>query len=581
VIHVSLGEGHLVARVDLATEATLVSQVPGARYQRKGDWWKVPLTLTAWVQLDAIAGDGVSWVADVALSPALDALRHAERRAWDAKQTAIGGDPDAPEGLFPHQAQGLRYLRAVNRAVLADEPGVGKTAQAAAALVAPALVVCPPSLTGVWADELAKWRPELTASVVTGAAAKRRQIVATRPDVLIVSFPLVWRHSRLAGFGSNKLARCATCDPKAEDPVEEAKCEHHPRELNETPFATVIVDEAQNVLSTSAKQTRATWAVADAAERVYALTGTPVRNRPTDLWALMRLVHPGEWPVRSKYTDRYCTLRHNAWGGVVDEGFQPETKAELDRLIAPRFLRRTKAEVLPHLPPKTYSERRLDMEPKQAKAYKQMRDTMLHELDDGSLLVAPNPMLKVMRLLQFAAATPVSFEDEAVELGMPSCKVAAMLDLADERQGQPTVAFSVSKKVSRLTGGALGKAGYRVDYLDGDVAPGPARAAVVERFQSGALDWVLCTYAVGGEGLTLHRADTLVRVQRPWSVVQDKQAEDRIHRIGQEAASCHYIDLVTKGTNESRVIKALTEKSALVGAVCRDEERIREYLEAA
>jgi SNF2 family DNA or RNA helicase len=547
MIHVSLGEGHLVTKVDLATEATLVTQVPGARYQRKGDWWKVPRTRTAVIQLMGIAQDRLNWVDTFMPGEPLDP------------------DPLSVEGLFYHQQEGAGFLVDRHRAVLADEPGVGKTAQAAVALVAPALVVCPPSLTGVWADELAKWRPELAASVVAGTAAKRRQIIAERPDVLIVSFPLVWRHSRLAGFGSNKLSD----DDKT------------PKELNETPFATVIVDEAQNVLSTSAKQTRATWAVADAAERVYALTGTPVRNRPTDLWALMRLVHPQEWPVRSKYVDRYCTLRHNAWGGVVDEGFQPETKAELDRLIAPRFLRRTKAEVLPHLPPKTYSERRLDMEPKQAKAYKQMRDTMLHELDDGSLLVAPNPMLKVMRLLQFAAATPTSFEDEAVELGMPSCKVAAMLELADERQGQPTVAFSVSKKVSRLIGGALGKAGYWVGYLDGDVAPGPARAAVVERFQSGALDWVLCTYAVGGEGLTLHRADTLVRVQRPWSVVQDKQAEDRIHRIGQEAGSVHYIDLITKGTVEPRVVAALTEKSALVGAVCRDEERIRELLEAA
>lgn len=549
----------LVVTTDLATEGTLVSRVPGARYMRKGDVWRLPLTYAAAEQLRGIAGSRLQLAPPAAR--AVSALAHAALTAENSKQSATVG---RVEGDMPHQTTGVRFLVTARRAILGDEPGLGKTKVALTSLDLPALVICPTTLRQVWADEAAKWRPELAVQVIGGTAVQRRKQIAAEADLYVVGYEAAVKHTRLAPFGSTKL----TDDERTE------------RELNARAWNTVIVDEAHNLANPGAKRTRAAWHLADSAKRVYALTGTPIRNRPSDFWSLLRLADAESWPVKSKWLDRYAVLRLNHWGGVVDESFEPTTKAELDHLVAPFFLRRTKAEVLPDLPPKLYSTRHLEMGARQAKAYKTMKDTMLAEVADGSLLVAPNPAQKFMRLLQIASATPLSLDEGTLELGLPSCKVEAVLDLAAERAGLPTVAFSVSRRLSRLVGAQLAKAGYSVGFVDGAEAPG-ARSRAVENFQAGELDWILCTYGAGGTGITLHRSDTLLRIQRPFSRVDDLQGADRIHRLGQSAESVHYIDLVTTGTAERRVIKILEGKGELMEAVCRDKDRLTEMLEAA
>jgi len=565
MITASLTDGKLVVKTAVASEGTLVCQVPGARYQRKTDSWELPLTYPAFRQLAGICGDRIMELDHEPLRDWADAQASYSRWSEVAK-TAPGSS--SRHGFMPHQMQGIRFLRHQRRAVLADEPGLGKTAQALMSASYPALVLCPSTVRQVWADEVAKWCQETPSTmtrvqVIGGTAAQRRKQIATPADVYVIGYESAVKHSRLAPFGSTKM----TDDEKAD------------KELNALNFNTLIVDEAHNLASPAAKRTRAAWYLAGQADKVFALTGTPLRSKPSDLWSLLHLVHADEWPVKSKFVDRYATVRFNAWGQPVEENFRPDTKAELDALVAPRFLRRTKAEVLPNMPPKVESVRRLDMANKQAAAYRQMKETMLAEVADGSLLVAPNPAQRFLRLLQIASATPLSVDEGAMEMGLPSNKADAVLDLAAERAGLPTVMFSVSRRLSRLLGVQLFKAGYSVGYVDGAAGAGERNRAV-EAFQAGELDWILCTYGAGGTGITLHRADTMVRAQRPFSRVDDIQAADRIHRMGQTAESVQYIDLVSIGTAESRVLSILKDKGELMEQVCRDKDRMVELLEA-
>ena len=549
--------GPVEVATDLASLGTLVSRVPGAKYARRSDSWMLPRTRVAVTQLVAIAGKHLEPLpADVA------ALAEAPTSLTSGVVDIDSGL--ALRGLMVHQKGGVRFLATRLRTILGDEPGLGKTAQALIAAVKPALVICPATLLQNWADEAATWVPGLTTQIISGTAVQRRKQIATEADLYIVGYESAVKHTRLAGFGSTKL----TDDEK------------QPKELNERTWNTVIIDEAHNLANPVAKRTRGAWFLADGATRVYALTGTPVRSKPSDLWSLWHLIASDEAPVKSKWLDRYAIIRFDAWGHPVEESFNPETKAELDALLAPRFLRRTKAEVLPNLPPKVESVRRLELEPKQAKAYKQMRDTMLAEATDGSLLAAPNPAQKFLRLLQIASATPLSLDEGTLELGLPSNKVNAVLDIASERTGLPTVAFSVSRRLSRLVGAQLAKAGYKIGFVDG-AETAAARSRAVEAFQAGELDWILCTYGAGGTGITLHAADTMVRIQRPFSRVDDIQAADRIHRIGQEAESVQYIDLVSIGTAERRVIEILENKGEVMEAVCRDKDRMLELLKEA
>ena len=263
----------------------------------------------------------------------------------------------------------------------------------------------------------------------------------------------------------------------------------------------------------------------------------------------------------------------------MDSQWNPATLPELERLTAPIILRRSKSDILPHLPPKRFAQRVVPMEGKQYKAYASMKKELVAELESGELLVAADPMQRVLRLLQLSCATPLSAEEGQVELTTPSNKAEALIEIAEERGGDPTVVFCASRRVSRLCGQVAAKAGHKVAYLDGHV-PAGARAKVIEEFQAGETPLLLATYAVGGTGVTLTAADLTVRLQRPWSLTLDAQAVDRTHRVGAEHASVMYLDVVSAGSIEPKVVQALEEKATVLHSVVKDPDVLAEWLEA-
>jgi SWI/SNF-related matrix-associated actin-dependent regulator 1 of chromatin subfamily A len=189
----------------------------------------------------------------------------------------------------------VAFLAASKRALLADEPGLGKTAQAIRALkrlkeqgedVFPALIVCPNTLKKNWEREFQKWWPEVTTQVIKGTATQRKKqfdiAVESNLDVMVINWESLRSHSRLAPYGSVALTRCAPCGGHDES-VSETRCEVHLRELNNIKFKSVVADEIHRSKDPKSKQTRALWSATGDAEIRFAMTGTPIAKDVVDV----------------------------------------------------------------------------------------------------------------------------------------------------------------------------------------------------------------------------------------------------------------------------------------------------------
>lgn len=555
-------------RISIETEwrdRDLIRAVPGATYDREARIWGVALSWANCLCLRGVFGDRLEIGPDLE-HWAWQELRERVQPALDAREAAM--DPSSPwpnpEPLYAYQRWGARFLVAAESAILADEMGTGKTVQTITALedqgAYPALIVCPNSVKRSWEAEYRKWAPHRTVVVVAGSAAKRRKLLEQDADVFIINYEALRAHSRLAPYGSIRLT----------------DKEKEPGELNRG-WRAVVADEAHRAKDPKAKQTRALWAVAEHAEHRYALTGTPLANSPADFWTVLHFVAPNEWPSKTKFIDRYCLTAWNAFGSVDVVGLRPELREEFFKVVDPRFLRRQKAAVLTQLPPKVYERRTVEMSPKQGKVYKELQKEMVAELDSGTLSVFDN-LTKLGRLSQAASAYLEVDEDGNVSLTDPSSKIDALEELLAETADDPVVVFAASRKLIELAAARLDKREIPFGVLTGAI-PEQERAQAVERFQAGHLKALLLTLGAGSEGLTLTAAPTLVFLQRSWSLVESRQAEDRIHRPGAEQhESVTIIDLVTEGTVEEDQLDALEGKGELLEQITRDEEAMRRLL---
>jgi SNF2 family DNA or RNA helicase len=165
-----------------------------------------------------------------------------------------------------------------------------------------------------------------------------------------------------------------------------------------------------------------------------------------------------------------------------------------------------------------------------------------------------------------------------LDLKAPSWKVDALMEVLAERPGQPVVTFSPSRQLVVLAAQAARKAGLQVGLVVGGQRM-TERTEVVNAFQRGKLDLLCATTGAGGVGLTLTAAGTVVFLQRPWSIVEALQAEDRCHRIGSEIHnSIEVIDIVAANTIDSRVRAVLREKAGQLADLLQDQRIITELL---
>ena len=597
-------------------ERDLVKQVPGATWDRDADAWTAPLSWGVAWGIRGVFGD----TAEVDPSFTDWVRRRWETREawldWARQQTDmddIAGLGETWEALEPLQRVGAAFMAAAGRAMNLDGMGSGKTVQAIVALrarhargheVLPLLIVAPNSMKYVWRTELGRWWPEVRVAVAGRNAGERRAAIAEvaegEADALVINWESLRLHTRLAGYGSIRLRRCGDCggpgdcaacgggDKECEAcggrrRVTPASCETHEKELNGVDWAAIVADESHRMKDHTSKQTRAMWWLGQQGgpgQTRLALTGTPVESSPDDAWPQLHWVSPEDWPRRTQFIDRYCERGWTPYGMEIT-GLSANGRNEFYQVFDRMHVRRPKEAVLPYLPEKAPPQVRwLEMEGKQAKAYRQMEEHMVAELD-GGLAVALNPLTVHARLSQLASSWAEVDEEGNVSMALPSNKVDALVELAEEMAGRPFVVFAESRQLIDLADAALEKVGLRVGRVTG--AEGAMeRESHVQAFQAGDRDVMLCTFGAGSEGITLTRADTIVFMQRAWSSIQNQQAEDRVHRRGSERHErVHVIELRSLGTVDERRAEAWGEKADRQQEVLRDDEVVRRLLGVA
>jgi SWI/SNF-related matrix-associated actin-dependent regulator 1 of chromatin subfamily A len=603
-VFVELENDHIIINAEWRLKE-VCRALPGSKWDSDRNVWRIPVSWTGCLSLRSTFGQQLE------IGPKLS--------QWAKEEKASRIDPsnllreievseDGDEDLFPHQRAGVEFLSTARRALLADEPGLGKTAQAIRSLkrlhdrgeqVFPALIVCPNTLKTNWEREFDRWWPGIDVQVIKGTATQRRKAFDHEAQVYVINWESLRTHSRLVSYGSIALARCTECGGH-DSKITVSRCEVHQRELNTIPFKSVIADEIHRSKDPKSKQTRALWAASGAADIRYALTGTPIANDVVDLWPILHWLDEKEWPSKTKWIDRYVNTFPNAFGALMVLGLKPAMESEFFAGINPRMRRMLKQKVLPWLPEVINDRRDVEMGAKQEKAYKQMLENMMAmlettpseymenaELDagafSGDMVVATNPMVQMGRLIQFASAygqIELTETGEKMILSDPSCKVDALMDDIENGDfGDDSVAVcAVSRQLIELLSARMTKEGIRHGLITG-AQNEMERQQAIDDFQSGRTKWILFTAQAGGVGVTLTAARRLVMLQRPWSLVDYKQALDRVHRIGSEIHDSILItDYVTEGTVEEKVIDTLGAKDYNFQQVVKDKEQLLRML---
>jgi SNF2 family DNA or RNA helicase len=206
-----------------------------------------------------------------------------------------------------------------------------------------------------------------------------------------------------------------------------------------------------------------------------------------------------------------------------------------------------------------------------------MEAQMATRLDDGTVLVSSNNLTLNTRLLQFASSYARLNEAGDVLLHEPSPKIDALMEIVDELGSKPVVVAAQSRQLIELAAARFDKQNAKkgerhVEYrLVTGTVTGADRQRSIDDFQAGRAQVMLLTVAAGGVGLTLTAADTIVFLQRSWRMIDNRQAEDRIHRIGAEKhESITVIDFITKDTVEEDQIPKLHEKLRRLQELQRD-----------
>lgn len=582
---------HKIEIKTLYADRYLIRQLPGANWDNQEQHWHVPLSWAACITLRGLFG----WNLDV--GPLLEAWAVGEHALRVSPATLLR-DRLATEDLeeygviteifetiskieaglstklSPYQCIDVAFMVINRRCILANPPGLGKTASAIRTLQVflerdeapfPALIICPNTVKETWAGELRKFAPDLKPQIIGGSAGKRRKAFGTDADLWIINWEALRIHSRLAGYGNIALS----------------DAEKEPKELNEMGFRTVIGDELHHCADAHSKRTRAAWAIMRDAEFRYGLTGTPVVANVGDLWSLLHAIEPEAFPAKTRYLDRWARVELGFYGGTEILGLRPDTAPEFRAVTDPLFRRVPKKAALPQLPPKLPVQYRYcEMTPSQAKLYHQMERSFATEVTNafeaGEILAAPNAISQLTRLLQFASASAQISEDGKVRLAMPSSKVDDLKELLDEMGDEPLVAAAVSSQLIDLAAARLDRAKIPYGLITGGRTT-EQRQEAVQAFQDGRLRCMLMTIQAGGEGITLTRASTMLFMQRHWSPHLNEQCEDRLHRRGQESPVM-IIDQIAPDTVEWRKLQVLEEKEVQIEEIIRDRTMLARLL---
>ena len=456
----------------------------------------------------------------------------------------------SPEGfvgvLREYQSRGAAWLTFLAShglgACLADDMGLGKTIQYIAFLLAnrlpedgrrPSLLVCPTSVIGNWRRELRRFAPAVKVMTHHGPdrrLGKRLVEAVAGHDVVLSTYSLLDRDE-----SSLKMVN----------------------------WAGIVLDEAQNVKNPATRRARAVRTFTGGYR--FAMTGTPVENRLSELWAIVDFLNPGYLGSREAFRRSFAV--------PIERWRDADRAAELRTLVRPFVLRRVKTDpnVIQDLPEKLESKVFCTLTREQASLYQAVVDEMLRGIDDAEGIERRGRVLAALLRLKQVCNHPASFlgEGDRRPLGGRSGKLARLEEMLEEviEEGEAALVFTQFAEFGhRLREYLQGRLGREVLFLHGGTPVG-ARDAMVNRFQmpDGPPIFLLSLRA-GGTGLNLTRATHVFHFDRWWNPAVEDQATDRAFRIGQ-ARTVHVHKYICAGTLEERIDALIESKQALAEQV--------------
>jgi SNF2 family DNA or RNA helicase len=323
-------------------------------------------------------------------------------------------------------------------------------------------------------------------------------------------------------------------------------------------WRTLVLDEAQAIKNATAKRSQAVFDLQ--ADFRLALSGTPIENRLSELWSIMRVCNPGLLGTLQLFNLRFAV--------PIERDRHKGAQRTLRKLIAPFILRRTKAQVLDDLPPRTELTLVVEGDETERAHYEALRRQAVRDAERALSAGAPGQahlnILAQLTRLRRAACDPRLVTPD---LKAPGAKVKAFGELAAEltANGHKALVFSQFVDFLGLLREPLDAAGIRYQYLDGST-PAAERTRRVAAFQEGDGELFLISLKAGGFGLNLTVADYVVIADPWWNPAAEDQASGRAHRIGQQRPVTVY-RLVHKGTLEEKIVALHQDKRELADSV--------------
>lgn len=440
--------------------------------------------------------------------------------------------------LRDYQRRGLDWLARITSlglgCCLADDMGLGKTVtlialhlhrQTEPSAAGPTLVVCPTSLMGNWQREIERFAPGTPVRRFHGT---RRDLEALADGEFV-----------LTTYGTLRL---------------------DPGRLREVPWGLVVADEAQHVKNPYSETARSLRAIGARAR--VALTGTPVENNLSELWAILDWTTPGLLGRLGAFRTRYAR--------AVEDGGDPAAAKRLARLVGPFLLRRRKSDpgIAPELPPKTETDRPVSLTKEQAGLYEAVVRETLEAIAEADDMARRGLIVKLLTGLKQICNHPAQYlKEERPRTAGRSGKLELLDELLDTllSEGASVLVFTQYVRLARLLEQHLAARGVRTQFLHGGTSVAE-REAMVRRFQGGEVPVFLLSLRAAGTGLNLTRAEHVVHYDRWWNPAVEAQATDRAYRIGQtRPVQVHR--LIAEGTIEDRIAGMLRRKRDLADAV--------------
>lgn len=452
---------------------------------------------------------------------------------------------------YPHQVDGIRELANRKSFLLADDMGLGKSLQALTVFAIDVvrgwakscLIVAPVTLKGNWSDEIEKFT-RFPCIVLEGTPVQRRKQLLefqgiTGPKILVVNYEQVVAHQAM---------------------------------LDTFTFDVAIFDEAHYLKNPTAKRTKACLSVYS--RRSFMLTGTPMLNHVNELWSILHRIDPQGYPKYWQFVGRYAVF-----GGYKDKQIVGvKNEKELTERLQNVMLRRLKKDVL-DLPEVQIIERRIDLTTEQQKLYSEViNELRLPRVDQAEPDDIENALTKFLRLKQICGTTfAFTGTDHSSKL-----ELAVADDLELLENGEKVVVFTQFRDVQECYVKRLAGSGVPVWQLNGSVPQVDRQPTVKEWGLSKEAGVIVCMLQVAGVGLNMTAARHGSFLDKLFVPGLNKQAIDRLHRIGQDKSQPVQIrEYICRNTIENRVNQILQVKSKLFGEIVESDPDWKRKLYAA